>query len=73
MEKIPPESSLNLPPTGRQARAITKLCLYKGISEPLEERPSNRREARNLIYELRNEKRRKGGETHAFVYRDIQA
>jgi len=59
MEKIPPESSLNLPPTGQQARAITKLCLYNGIKEPLEERPYNRREARNLIFPLRKLKGRR--------------
>jgi len=59
MEKIPPESSWNLPQTGEQARAITKLCLYNEIKEPLEFRPSNRREARNLIYILRKEKGRR--------------
>lgn len=58
MEKIPPESSWNLPPTDGQVERITRQCMRLGIREPLEERPSNRREARNLIWGLRKEKRR---------------
>jgi len=57
MEKIPPESSWNLPPTDGQVERITKQCMRLGIKEPLEERPSKRWEARNLIYELRKERR----------------
>lgn len=52
-------SSIELPPTGRQCRRITLQCAALGIKEPLEERVSNRREARNLIYELRS--KMKGG------------
>jgi len=59
MEKIPPSSSMNLPPTPRQIRAIAKLCQQHGITEPLEERVSNRREARDLIYGLRGGKNKK--------------
>ena len=54
MEKIQPGSTLNLPPTGPQCRRITLQCIALGIRDPLEERVSNRMEARNLIYELRN-------------------
>jgi hypothetical protein len=53
IEKIPPGSSWNLPPTEKQTRAIAELCMRRGIRELLEETPSDRREARNLIYELR--------------------
>lgn len=56
-EKIPPTSTWNLPPTGRQTAAITRLCTYLGIKEALEETPSNRWEARRLIYDL-NQKRK---------------
>ena len=56
MEKILPNSSLNNSPTSKQIRAITKLCLIHNIKEPLEEKVSNRREARDLIYELRRRK-----------------
>ncbi len=56
-EKIPPASSWTLPPTGRQVSAITRLCIQLGIKEPLEDKPSNRWEARRLLYEL-NEKRK---------------
>lgn len=45
-------SSWLLPPTARQEAAITRLCMQKGIKEPLEDRPSNRWEARQLLYEL---------------------
>lgn len=56
-EKIAYTSSWTLPPTGRQVRAITRLCQQLGIKEPLEDTPSNRWEARRLIYEL-NQKRK---------------
>ncbi len=52
MERIEPPSSWNEPPTEEQVRAITRLCRALKIREPLEETPSNRLEARNLIYEL---------------------
>lgn len=45
-------SSWLLPPTARQTAAITRLCMRKGVREPLEEKPSNRWEARQLLYEL---------------------
>lgn len=54
-EKIPKASSLNLPPTWRQTKAITRLAIALGISEPIEDTPSNRVEARNLIYRLRQQ------------------
>jgi len=53
MEKILPTSTWNLPPTEWQVGAITRLCIQKKIKEHLEHKPSNRWEARNLIYELR--------------------
>lgn len=53
MEKINPASSWNLKPTPKQVRSIAKLCSQLGITEPLEERPSNRVEARRLIFALR--------------------
>ena len=49
MEKIPKASSWNLPPTDKQVRAITRLAIILGYHEPVEERPSNRWEARNMI------------------------
>ena len=52
-EKIHPASSMNLKPTSKQVRAITKLAISLNITEPIEETPRNRREARNLIYQLR--------------------
>ncbi len=55
-EKIPSASSWTLPPTGRQVAAITRLCQQLGIREPLEEKPSNRWEARRLLYELRQKR-----------------
>jgi len=57
--KYQPSSTINLPPTGRQCRRITLQCMRLGIREPLEEKVSNRREARDLSWELRNKK--KGG------------
>jgi len=59
MEKILPESSWNLPPTGPQIYQITLLCKHLGIKEYLEESPSNRWEARNLIYDLRAQRKAK--------------
>jgi len=53
MEKIAPSSSWNEQPTPAQVRAITRLCMALHIREPLEETPSNRREARDMIYQLR--------------------
>ena len=53
-EKILKSSSLNWTPTNKQIRAITKLAIRLGITDIIEDTPSNRREARNLIYELRN-------------------
>ncbi len=54
---ILPSSSLNLPPTGRQTRAVTILAQALGDPGagplPIEHTPSNRREARDLIYKLR--------------------
>jgi len=41
-------------PTPSQIRTITNLCIIKKIYEPLEERVSNRAEARSLIYQLRS-------------------
>lgn len=58
-EKIPKTSSLNLPPTWKQTKAITRLAVALGIPEPIEETPSNRVEARNLIYRLRQQLRDK--------------
>ncbi len=57
MEKIPPESSWNLPPTGAQVRQITLLCRHLGIKEYLENSSSNRLEARDLIYQLRAQRK----------------
>lgn len=56
-EKIHSASSWTLPPTGRQLRAITRLCAELHIKEHLENNPSNRWEARRLLYEL-NERRK---------------
>ena len=53
MEKILPSSSLNWKPTSKQIRAITRLAIRLSITEPIEETPRNRLEARNIIYELR--------------------
>ena len=60
MEKIPKASSWNLPPTDKQIRAIARLATILGYHEPVEEKPSSRWEARNLIMGFREElKRRK--------------
>lgn len=50
--KVPPASSLNLPPTAKQCRRIALFCMALGEREPLEELVRNRWEARNLIYDL---------------------
>jgi len=42
------------PATGQQKRAITKLCIIKGVRDELENRIMTKAEARTLIYELRN-------------------
>lgn len=52
-------STLELPPTIPQVRAIAKLCVILKIREPLEEGVSNRMEARNLMYDLRSKLRGK--------------
>lgn len=60
-EKIQPGSSWNYPPLPKQTRAIALLAQQLGITEPIENTPTNRLEARNLIYDLRrrrNEQRR---------------
>ena len=64
-EKIHYSSSWTLPPTGRQVRAITMLCAELGISEPLEDKPSNRWEARRLMYELRSKRKEGRNETES--------
>ena len=56
-QKIHPSASWQAPPTPKQRRAIARLAQYLGIKEPIEETPSNRWEARRLIYEL-NQKRK---------------
>ena len=56
-ETIHINSSWRLPPTSRQIYAITRLAAQLGIKEPIEEKPSNRWEARRLLYEL-NEQRK---------------
>ena len=56
-QKIYPASSWQLPPTSKQCRAIARLAQYLGIKEPIEDTPSNRWEARQLIYTL-NQKRK---------------
>ncbi len=61
-EKILPSSSLNWKPTSKQIRAITKLAMQLGISNPIESDPRNRREARNMIYQLRNQLKERNNE-----------
>lgn len=48
-EKIEPSSSWLLPPTPKQVRAITRLAQRLGYHEPVENKPTNRIEARNMI------------------------
>lgn len=45
-------SSLDLPATGQQKRAVARLCAMSGVHEELEQRPMTRREARDMMYEL---------------------
>jgi len=52
MKMIAPDSTWNLPPTVKQTRTIARLCRARGITEPLEEQPSNRLEASRLIRQL---------------------
>lgn len=61
-EKILPSSSLNYKPTAKQIRAITRMAIALGITEPIEETPRNRVEARNIIYELRKRLKERGNE-----------
>ena len=49
----------DLPPTPGQTLAIAKLCMALRIRPELEWLPKNRREARNLMYELQG--KLKGG------------
>ena len=58
-EKIHITSSWRLPPTGRQIVAITRLCMQLGIKEPLEDKPSNRWEARQILYDLNQRRKEK--------------
>lgn len=53
MEKIKVDSTWNLPPTPAQIISITRLCMILHIKELLESSCSNRREARDLIWQLR--------------------
>ncbi len=52
-ERILPSSSLNYRPTAKQIRAITRMAAALRITDPIENSPANRREARDLIFELR--------------------
>lgn len=61
MEKILPSSSWNYKPLPKQIRAIVKLAKQLGITEHIENGPTNRWEARNLIYDLRKERDRRHG------------
>ncbi len=56
-QKIHLSSSWQLPPTPKQRRAIARLAQQLGIMEPIEDTPSNRWEARLLIYQL-NQRRK---------------
>jgi len=58
-EIIKPTSSWLLPPTAKQARAIAKLAMALGYHEPVEEKVSNRREARDMIMGFREELKRR--------------
>ena len=46
-------SSWELSPTGEQGRAISKLCIALREKEELEWLPRTRREARNMMFDLR--------------------
>jgi len=58
-EKIQPGSSWNFKPLGTQIRAIAKLEAQLGIPETEVSKPSNRLEARNRIFALREERNRR--------------
>lgn len=58
-EKIHYASSWTLPPTPRQITAITRLCAELRIREPLENKPTTRWEARQLLYELSQRRNKK--------------
>lgn len=58
-EKILPSSSWNLPPTGRQIMAITKLAIALQYHEPIEEKVRTRLEARNIIVGFKEELRKR--------------
>lgn len=58
-ERIEPHSSWNLPATGRQKLAITRLCQQLGYHEPYEERQMTRLEARNMIAGFREEQKKR--------------
>ena len=62
MEKIPKASSWNLPPTDRQVRAITRYAIILGYHEPVEHKPSNRWEARNMLAGFREELKRRNND-----------
>jgi len=57
MKKYERGSSIELSPTAGQIQRLTKQCIRLGIKEPLEELVSNRREARDLMYQLRSQRR----------------
>ena len=58
-DKIQPTSSWTLPPTGKQISAITRLAQQLGITEPIENKPTTRWEARQLLWELEQKRRLK--------------
>ena len=59
MEQIPKHSSWNLPPTPKQVRAIARLAQQLGYYEPVENKPANRWEARNMIAGFRGEQKKR--------------
>lgn len=61
---LPPLNWESLPPTPQQSIAIARLCIILGIKPELESVPITRREARDLLYRLKNELR----ERHARHY-----
>ena len=58
-EIIPPTSSWNKPPTFKQVRAIANLARILGYHDPVEHKPSNRLEARDMIMGFRTELRKR--------------
>ena len=58
-ERIEPSSSWNFPPTPKQIRAIARLAQRLGYHEPVEDRPSTRWEARDMIAGFREEERKR--------------